>query len=199
MSVTKTIRFATKADAAAILEIYGEYIRNTAVTFEIEVPTVEAFAERIEKITASFPWLVCEIDGELAGYAYAAKHGERAAYRWSADLSVYINEKYHRNHIATALYTALLELLRMQGYYTVYAGVSIPNPQSEAFHTAFGFRNAGEFKNVGYKLGAWHGVAWFELAITKYDEEPEETVPIGALAERNACGKVLAEAESSIK
>lgn len=194
MSVTKTIRFATTEDAAAILGIYRYYIENTTVTFEIEVPTVEAFAQRMEGIMANFPWLVCEIDGEIAGYAYASKHGERAAYRWSADLSVYINERYHRNHIATALYTALLELLRKQGYYTVYAGVSTPNPKSEAFHTAFGFRNLGEFQKVGYKLGEWRGVTWFELPISEYGTKPEETVPIGGLEEAT-CKEILSAAE----
>ena len=160
MTDTKRIRFADTSDAAAILGIYEEYIRNTRVTFEIEVPTLAEFSERMERITGQFPWLVCEIDGEIAGYAYGSKHGERAAYRWSADLSVYINEKYHRRGIATALYKALTEILRRQGYFTVYAGVSTPNLKSEAFHEAFGFRNLGEFKNVGYKLGAWCGVAW---------------------------------------
>ena len=133
MSSTKRIRFADKADAAAILHIYEEYIRNTTVTFETEVPTIAAFEERMERITAQYPWLVCEIDGEIAGYAYASKHGERAAYRWSADLSVYINEKFQRRGIATAFYEALAEILRRQGYFTVYAGVSTPNPKSEAF------------------------------------------------------------------
>lgn len=191
MSVTRVIRFAGKEDAAAILKIYETYILNTAVTFEIEVPTVEAFVARMEAVTAQFPWLVCEVDGEIAGYAYASKHGERAAYRWSADLSVYIEERYHRSGIATALYDAVTEILRRQGYYTVYAGVSTPNPKSEAFHTAYGFRNLGEFKNVGYKLGAWRGVAWYELPLTAYTDVPEEPLRIGALLEKDKCEDVL--------
>lgn len=191
MSVTKVIRFAGKEDAAAILKIYETYITNTGVTFEIEVPAVDAFAARIEAVTAQFPWLVCEVDGEIAGYAYASKHGERAAYRWSADLSVYIDERYHRCKIATALYDAVTEILRRQGYYTVYAGVSTPNPKSEAFHTAYGFRNLGEFKNVGYKLGAWRGVAWYELPLTAYTDAPEEPLCIGALLEKDKCEDVL--------
>ncbi|MBQ9767137.1 MAG: N-acetyltransferase [Lachnospiraceae bacterium] len=198
MESKKAIRLATKADAAALLEIYKKYITDTAVTFEIEVPSVESFAERIETITATFPWLICEIDGRVAGYAYASKHGERAAYRWSADLSVYIDERYHRKHIATALYTALLELLRKQGYYTVYAGVSTPNPDSEAFHTAFGFRNLGVFENVGYKLGEWRGVTWFELPLRKYEIEPKETVPVSVLEEKNMMQEVLEAADKQI-
>ena len=92
MMTSKRIRFATVEDAEAILEIYSTYIENTRVTFETEVPAIEAFRERMERIMAQFPWIVCEIDGKVAGYAYGSRHGERAAYRWSADLSVYIHE-----------------------------------------------------------------------------------------------------------
>lgn len=179
----RVIRRATLEDAAAILGIYETYITNTAVTFEIEVPSLAAFRERMEKIMIQFPWLVCVIDGEIAGYAYASKHGERAAYRWSADLSVYINERFHRKHIASELYDEVIRLLQKQGYYTVYAGVSTPNPKSEAFHDAYGFRNLGEFKNVGYKLGKWLGVTWYELPIAEYKVNPEEPVPIGKIGE----------------
>ncbi len=185
------IRFVTLEDAEAILAIYAEYIVNTGVTFEIEVPTIGQFRERIGRITEQFPWLVCEIDGEIAGYAYGSKHGERAAYRWSADLSVYINEKYHRRGIATALYKAIMELLRLQGYFTVYAGVSTPNEKSEAFHSAFGFRNLGEFKNVGYKLGLWRGVAWYERPLTEYVAEPVETTAIGVIRQTRDCAEIL--------
>lgn len=187
MSNKKIIRFAKTEDAEVILGIYEEYIKNTAVTFEIEVPTIAAFRERMERIMGQFPWLVCEVDGVIAGYAYASKHGERAAYRWSADLSVYINEAYHRNHIATELYSAVIGLLQKQGYFTVYAGVSTPNPKSEAFHTAYGFRNLGEFKNVGYKLGEWRGVAWYELPIAEYVEEPAEPKKIGDITKKDYC------------
>ena len=199
MAVSTRIRFATSEDAEAILELYAEYIKNTRVTFEIEVPTVTAFRERMERITVQFPWLVCEIDGDIVGYAYASKHGERAAYRWSADLSVYINEKYHRKGVATALYKAVLAILKRQGYYTVYAGVSTPNPKSEAFHEAFGFRNLGEFQKVGYKLGQWCGVAWYELPLAEYGKEPEEPVSIVDLLLQENCADVLSEAEDTVR
>lgn len=198
MEPSVKFRFATKRDAAAILDIYAKYIKETRVTFEIEVPTVSAFEERIERIMAEFPWIVCEIGGTIAGYAYASKHGERAAYRWSADFSVYIDERYHRRGIATALYTALQDLLREQGYFTVYAGVSTPNPKSEAFHIAMGFRNLGEFKNVGYKLGEWCGVAWYELPIAEYREVPEETVSIGNISQ-TFCDEVFVKAEKGVR
>ena len=119
------IRLATPADGEALLDIYKWYIENTL---------------------SSFPWLVCEVDGVAAGYAYASKHRERAAYQWSADLSIYVDENYHRRYIAKALYKALEDILKLQGYYTVFAGVTIPNPKSEAFHTAYGFETIGRMK-----------------------------------------------------
>lgn len=199
MTGIKKLRFAGKADAAAVLRIYEDYIKNTTVTFETEVPTLTEFEERMERITARFPWLVCEVDGEIAGYAYASKHGERAAYRWSADLSVYVSERFQRRGIATAFYEALTEILRRQGYFTVYAGVSTPNPKSEAFHTSLGFRNLGEFRNAGYKLGNWCGVAWYELALTEYVPAPEEAREIGALLAKDCCTDVLLNAEKRIQ
>lgn len=174
MSENIVIRLAVPEDAEAILNIYAGYIRNTVITFEVEVPTVEAFQTRMEQIQEQFPWLVCEIDGVIAGYAYASKHAQRAAYRWSADLSVYIDEKYHRRHIAAALYAALYEMLKAQGYYTVYAGVSTPNPKSEAFHLAQGFEVVGVYPNVGYKLGKWCTLTWYGLPLQEYSDTPQE-------------------------
>ena len=168
------IRLATERDAEAILNIYAGYIRNTTVSFEVEVPTVAEFQNRMKQIQAQFPWLVCEINGVVAGYAYASKHAQRAAYRWSADLSVYIDEKYHRCHIAAALYDALFAMLRAQGYYTVYAGVSTPNPKSEAFHLAQGFTVVGVYPNVGYKLGTWCTLTWYGLTLQEYVPAPQE-------------------------
>ena len=168
------IRQAVPEDAEAVLNIYAKYVSDTTVSFEVEVPAAEEFRKRMEQIQEQFPWLVCEIDGVVAGYAYASKHAQRAAYRWSADLSVYVNEKYHRRHIAAALYEALYEILKAQGYYTVYAGVSTPNPKSEAFHLAQGFSVVGVYPNVGYKLGKWCTLTWYGLSLQMYGDEPQE-------------------------
>lgn len=177
MNSTK-IRIASENDSAALLEIYGAFIKDTAVTFETEVPTVAAFGQRIEQVLQQFPWLVCEINGKAVGYAYASKHRERAAYQWSAELSVYVHPTYHRRHIATALYTALIGLLKSQGYFSAYAGITVPNAASEAFHSAFGFREIGIFEHVGYKLGAWRDVKWFRLALADYPTEPAPPIPL---------------------
>lgn len=126
----------------------------------------------MKNISENFPWLVCEIDGENVGYAYASKHRERAAYQWSVDVTVYVNPKFHRNHIATALYTALFGLLNLLGYYNAYAGVSLPNDKSEGFHESFGFKPVGVFHNAGYKHEKWLDVKWFELPILENSQIP---------------------------
>lgn len=176
--MNKTIRLATLDDAEKILAIYSKYIKNTTITFEVEVPTLEAFQTRMKNIMSFFPWLVCEVDGEIAGYAYASKHGERAAYRWSSDLSVYIDNKFQRLHIATDLYNELINLLKKQGIFTLYAAISTPNPKSQAFHESYGFKKIGEFKNVGHKMGKWLDVTWYDLQIAEYSENPQEPLSI---------------------
>lgn len=174
----KIIRFANLDDADDILKIYEKFIKETVVTFEIEVPSIESFQNRMKSIMDFYPWLVCEVDGEIAGYAYASKHGERAAYRWSADLSVYIGEKFHRHHLGTDLYDEVIQYLKKQGFCTVYAAISTPNPKSEAFHQSYGFHKIGEFKNVGHKMGKWLDVTWYDLQIAEYSENPQEPLSI---------------------
>lgn len=193
------IRLATPKDGEAILNIYKYYIENTAITFETEVPSVEAFEERIENTLSRFPWLVCEVDDVVAGYAYASKHRERAAYQWSADLSIYVDEKYHRRHIAKALYQVLEETLRLQGYYTVFAGVTSPNPKSEAFHAAYGFDTVGVFENVGYKLEQWWGVKWFKYTLTDYQKEPTAPKAFSEVKDAEIFDKILRDAEEMLQ
>ena len=193
------IRLATPKDGEAILNIYKYYIENTAITFETEVPSVEAFEERIENTLSRFPWLVCEVDDVVAGYAYASKHRERAAYQWSADLSIYVDEKYHRRHIAKALYQVLEETLRLQGYYTVFAGVTSPNAKSEAFHAAYGFDTVGVFENVGYKLEQWWGVKWFKYTLTDYQKKPTAPKAFPEVKNAEVFGEILRAAEELIQ
>ncbi|MBQ7933953.1 MAG: N-acetyltransferase [Lachnospiraceae bacterium] len=168
----RLIREASLADAETILDIYKKYVEETSISFETQVPSVAEFRNRMNNIMNQFPYLVCEMDGKVVGYAYASKHRERAAYQWSADLSIYIEETYHRQHIATMLYDKLIDLLKIQGYYTAFAGVTSPNPNSEAFHEAYGFETVGVFHNVGYKLGQWRDVKWYSLQLTDYRELP---------------------------
>ena len=164
------IRKATLDDISDILGIYAPYIIDTCISFETEVPTVEEFTTRIENIMKNYPYLVCEADNKIVGYAYASKHRERAAYKYSADVSVYVASEYQRQGVGKTLYSKLFELLREQGIYTIYAGVSLPNDKSVGLHKSLGFKDVGIYRNVGYKLGKWIDVLWLEKTLRNYDE-----------------------------
>ena len=166
-----SIRTATVADAAAIAAIYGPYCTSTAVSFEVEAPSVDEIAKRITAITRQYPWLVLD-DGGVAGYAYASKHRERAAYQWAVDVAVYANRSYQRRGVGRALYTTLFDVLRYQGYFKAYGGITLPNASSVGLHEAVGFTLVGVYRGVGYKLGAWHDVAWYQKVL-----QPERPAP----------------------
>ncbi|MCL2833056.1 MAG: N-acetyltransferase family protein [Treponema sp.] len=163
------IRSAVLSDAQAILGIYAPYITDTCISFETEVPSIEEFGTRIEKIKLDYPYLVCESDGKVAGFAYASKHRERAAYRYSVDVSVYVAPAYQRQGIGSALYTELFEQLCGQSIYTVFAGIALPNDNSTALHKKFGFAQVGIYHNVGYKMGRWLDVMWMEKPLAVYN------------------------------
>jgi len=168
-----SIRGALLADAGAILKIYAPFITDTCITFETEVPSMEDFSARIENIIRDYPYLVCEADGNIIGYAYASKHRERAAYKYSADVSVYVSPEYHRHGIGRTLYGNLFELLRKQGIYTVFAGITLPNEKSAGLHQSLGFTAAGVFHKDGYKFGQWLDVMWMEKPLRDYTNPPE--------------------------
>jgi phosphinothricin acetyltransferase len=144
-----TIRLANEKDAEGILEIYAPYILNTSLTFETEVPDVYSFRDRINSYLVNWPWLVCEIDGKIAGYAYGTRYRERKAYQWGTEVSVYIHDDHHRKGIAKALYTALIEILKQQGFRNAYAVINLPNDKSVAFHESLGFNYFATYENVG--------------------------------------------------
>ncbi len=154
----KLMRIVKPSDVASILEIYTPYILQTAVTFETEIPLLNSFEERIKLYTQKWPWIVYEVDGMITGYAYATKHRERLAYRWCVESSVYIRDQFQREGIASTLYKALFEMWRLQGFINVYAGITLPNERSIAFHERLSFTNFVYYKNVGHKLGEWRTV-----------------------------------------
>ncbi|HEX9995794.1 MAG TPA: arsinothricin resistance N-acetyltransferase ArsN1 family B [Abditibacterium sp.] len=170
------IRLANAIDAAAIESIYAPFVGDTPISFELEPPSVEEMQKRIEKTLRQFPWLVCEIGDEIAGYAYAGSHSERAAYLWSVNVSVYIHPSYHRCGIGKALYASLFQILRLQGFYNAYAGVTLPNPASVGLHEALGFQPVGVYEGVGYKIGVWHSVGWWQLLLQ--DRSPIPVAPL---------------------
>ena len=172
------LRLATVVDAARLAAIYAPYVRDTVISFELEPPTVAEMAARLSKATA---WLVAEDgQGQMMGYAYATKHKERAAYMWSVDASVYLEAAFHRRGVGRGLYTALFELLRLCGYVNAYAGITQPNANSTGLHTALGFAPIGVYRQVGYKFGQWHNVAWLGLDLQPHPSQP---APPRALAE----------------
>jgi phosphinothricin acetyltransferase len=175
------IRLATEDDAAQILEIYAPFCRETPVSFETEPPSLEEMRRRIAAILPSHPWLVCEEDGSILGYAYASKHRERAAYMWSVDVSAYVREGRRRGGLGRALYTSLFAILRLQGFYNAVAGVALPNPGSEGLHRAMGFEPVGVYPHIGYKCGGWHDVAWSQLALRAPEPDPRPPLALDAV------------------
>ena len=172
----KLIRIATEADATGILKIYAPYITGTSFTFEMDVPTIKEFKNRIRNYLETYPWLVYEMNGEIAGYAYAARHRERVAYQWCTESSVYVHDKYQGTGIGRALYSALTEILKLQGFRNVYAVINLPNDKSVAFHERCGFKWFATYENVGYKLGKWKNVGWWKLQVNEYTDNPQPPV-----------------------
>ncbi len=168
------IRVATKDDAKGIAEIYSKIVEQTKISFETKAPTISEMEQRVESISSKFPYLVEEIDGNIAGYSYANTHRERSAYRWSCDATIYISEDFRANKIGSKLYSSLFKILTELGYYNVYAGITLPNDPSVGIHERFGFKKIAHYNNVGFKMGAWYDVGWWELSLTNDRKTPSE-------------------------
>ena len=162
------IRLATLADAPEIAAIYRPYVEDSVISFELTAPSETVMRERMGKVLGKLPWLVCEQDGALAGYAYASPHRDRDAYQWSVDVSVYLRQGLQRRGFGRALYSELFTLLVQQGYYTAFAGISLPNAASVGLHESFGFGLVGVYRNTGFKFGAWHDVGWWQKPLRDY-------------------------------
>ena len=196
---TAVIRPADENDAAEMLAIYAPYVEQTTVSSEYDAPSLEEFRRRIAAFTARLPWLVCRIDGVVAGYGYASPHRVRAAYQWSVETSIYVSPEFHRHGVARALYSALFELLRMQGYYNIYVGITSPNERSIKFHKAMGFIISGAYQNSMYKFGQWRDVLWMGKQLREHDGEPQPTIPFPALCGTPVCDRVLRECAAKIR
>lgn len=172
------LRLAREDDAAALHAIYTPIVEQTIISFELVPPSVEELRERIRSTLARWPWLVCAHGDMVLGYAYASAHRARQAYQWAADVSVYVHPQAHRSGIGRGLYTALLRLLVAQGYFGAYAGIALPNPASVRLHESVGFRPVGVYAAVGYKLGAWHDVGWWQCELQPRTPDPAPPRPI---------------------
>lgn len=163
--MVSNLRLAATEDGADIAEIYRPIVVSTPISFEVEPPDKQETERRIQKTLLAYPWLVYENQGRVIGYAYASQHRERAAYRWSVDTSVYVHSDFRRCGIGRGLYVSLFRILAAQSYFNAYAGITLPNPSSVALHESVGFQAVGVYRKVGYKLGVWHDVGWWELAL----------------------------------
>jgi phosphinothricin acetyltransferase len=144
------------------------------ISFEETAPTPDEMAKRVGAIGATKPWIVLEDQGRVIGYAYASAHNERAAYRWSVSTAIYISRDHHRRGAGRALYTTLFALLRALGYRQATAGITLPNPASVAIHAAFGFTPVGVYRRIGYKMGGWHDVGWYQVEIQSPSDRPAD-------------------------
>lgn len=181
MAGNAILRVARPDDAGDIAAIYAPYVRDTVISFETEPPDEAEMRRRIAVTLETHPWLVAELSGRVAGYAYASQHRVRLAYRWGCDVAVYLAPEAMGQGIGSALYTELLELLRRQGFCRAFGGIALPNPASVALHERHGFRHLGTYSQVGFKLGAWHDVGWWQLALKADPGPPDEIIPFAEL------------------
>jgi L-amino acid N-acyltransferase YncA len=166
------VRDANEDDADACAAIYAPYVTDTAITFEYEPPSAAEMARRIAAAQRAHAWLVLEDDGRVVGYAYGGPYKERAAYRWSSEVSIYLETGRRRSGSGRLLYAALFERLAERGFHTLVAGMTLPNDASEGLHRAMGFEPIGIFRRVGWKHGRWRDVAWAQRSLGMDDEPP---------------------------
>src|SRR3954471_1246955 len=186
------IRIANDSDVEGILDVYAPYCEATTVSFEIAAPTRQQMRERVSGIIKDFPWIVAEVDRRVAGYLSASRHRERAAYRWAVDVAVYIAANQQRRGIGQTLYSTLFSILREQGYFHAFAGITLTNPASVGLHERLGFRRCATFHEVGFKLGQWLDVGWWQLELQPRTLEPAEPRAFAAFRDSPSATSALA-------
>ncbi len=161
------------SDADFCLRLYSKYVVDSAVSFELEAPSLEEFSNRIETISKRFPYLIAEESGSAVGYAYASAYRDRAAYQWNVEVSIYVEERSKKSGVATKLYTELFSELERIHICKAFAVIALPNEASVGFHQKMGFEKFATYRNVGFKLNQWHDVLWMEKII----QSPEAPSP----------------------
>ncbi len=168
-----TLRTAAPSDAEAVAAIYSPIVRDTTISFELAPPSIDEMRARIASTLKLLPWLVSlDENGAVNGYAYASKHRERAAYQWSVDVTAYIREDARGQGVGKRLYAKLLAELVELGYFQAFAGIALPNEASVALHESMGFEAVGVYRRVGFKLGAWRDVGWWQKQLQAPTAEP---------------------------
>jgi L-amino acid N-acyltransferase YncA len=193
------IRLATTADGPALAAIYAPAVTANTTSFELEPPDGAEMARRAESLMTRTPWLVCEFQSAVIGYAYASPHRDRWAYQWSVEVSAYVDANAQRRGVARALYTSLFAVLAMQGFRNAYAGITLPNEASVRFHEAIGFTPVGVYRGVGYKFGAWHDVIWLERALAPRIVDPSSPIPLSAVWNSPTFGQALGAGLASLR
>jgi L-amino acid N-acyltransferase YncA len=172
------VRPASAQDAGACLAIYRPYVQNTAISWEIDVPTADEMAARIGGLRATHDWLVLERDDQIIGFAYGQPLKRLAAFQWSAETGIYVDVHHHRAGGGRQLYTQLLRRLTERGYRQAFAGITQPNEASNGFHRSFGFQDAGLYRRVAWKHDSWHDVAWMQLDLLGTTDQDGPPGPI---------------------
>lgn len=185
-----TIRIASQADAAALLEIYAPYVTGTAITFEYEVPSPEEFAGRIRHTLERYPYLVAEADGQILGYAYVSPFKERAAYDWAVETSIYVRQDFGGRGIGRRLYEGMEQILVRQNILNLNACIACPETDDEylthgsiRFHEKMGYRMVGMFHNCGYKFDRWYHMVWMEKMIGPHTAPQLPVIPFPVLCD----------------
>lgn len=191
------IRLAKESDAAELLAIYAPFVENTVVSFEYEVPSVAEFAGRIASISAKYPYMVCECDGKIIGYAYAHEYGERAAYQWGAEASIYFAPKGQGKGLSNIIYQTLEQFLALQGVRNLYACVTAENKHSVEFHKLMGYSEIACFTCAGYKFDRWLDMLWLGKVIGSFDAAPTALVPFPQL-EKEQVQNILSAANDKL-
>jgi L-amino acid N-acyltransferase YncA len=198
MSEHFAFRSVEENDVKGLLEIYRHYVLHTAITFEYEVPTPESYLQRIRTNTEKYPWLVCTFNNKPAGFAYGSTFRTREAYQWSPESTIYLAQEVQGKGIGKLLYQALFDILKLQGYCNVFAGMALPNVKSEALHTTLGFDTIGVYHNIGFKFGQWHSTKWFQLKLSEYNAPSTPLTP-AALKTNEAYTLIVNEANSKLQ
>lgn len=176
-----TIRPVSPADIPDILNIYAPYVKDTAITFEYDVPSFEEFSKRVENIKKRYPFLVAEKDGKAVGYAYASPFHDRPAYDWSVETSIYVDGRCTHEGLGRKLHDALEAELSRRGFLNMCACIAYPKTDddkyltknSAEFHSHLGYRLVGEFHDCGYKFGRWYNMIWMEKHIGEHILNPK--------------------------
>ena len=187
------------SDARQVAAIYYPYVINTPITFESEPPDGTEMRSRIESVMEKYPWLVCEHDGEVMGYAYGSMFRSRSAYNWSVETTVYVREAAHGLGIGSALYSSLTECLRLQGFISAVGVIALPNEASVYLHEHLGFQKDGVLPKAGFKEGVWHDVGIWWILLSEPAEDPRDPVMLPAIQNRKDYAMAVKSGESRMK